>query len=138
MGRNFPDFGGDFWEAPFLAHYIGPPIFSWLLGNALGIVANFEWHLRPISEQPPRAKSSQTLVECGFGDLARFGDFRPDLSGFERGCSTAPQCQGLQRHPDEYGTFGWRLCTPLRSGWRPAASRVLDRRIEKSATLAAT
>jgi hypothetical protein len=35
------------------------PVFSWLLGNALGIAATFQGHLRPISEQPPRAISSQ-------------------------------------------------------------------------------
>jgi hypothetical protein len=48
---------------PVFARYFralrGGPIFSGLLGNALGIAATFQGFLRPISERPPRAISSQ-------------------------------------------------------------------------------
>jgi hypothetical protein len=51
--------------------------------------------LEAIPDRPPMAESSQTLIFLGFGDLARFGDFRPDLLRLKGGAAGDQVYKGL-------------------------------------------
>jgi hypothetical protein len=94
-----PYFCGLFGGAPFLARYFRAlergPIFSGLLGIVLRIATEKVgiWGDSPTGR--PQTKSSQTLIFLGFGDLARFGDFRPDLSNLKGGAAGDQVYKGL-------------------------------------------